>query len=126
VVVNGRADVVGARPGEIETLIREVDRGVAGPEVQIADGKVTVGTGEGRADVVLVRYDPNTVQVPIRAGENGGRTLPHRNVVQEVVRLGSWEGAARSFALPAAVGGLKSAILVQAGPGGPILAAARD
>lgn len=47
VVVNGRADVVGSRAGEIEALIREVDRGVSGPEVQIADGRVTVGAGEG-------------------------------------------------------------------------------
>lgn len=115
VVVNGRADVVGSRPGEIEALIREVDRGVSGPEVQIADGRVTVGAGEGRADVVLVRYDPNTVQVPIRAGENGGRTLPHRNVVHEVVRLG--ELGRRGAQLRAAAGRGRAEV-GRPGPGG--------
>ncbi len=74
--------------------------------------------------MVLVRYDPNIVEVPIRRGENGGRTLPHRNVVREVVRLGAWDGGVRTYDLPAAARpGLRTAILVQDGPDGPILAA---
>jgi hypothetical protein len=73
-----------------------------------------------------VRYDPNIVQVPIRRGENGGLTLPHKNVVRSLTRLGDWAGAAKTYALPTPpASGLRSAILVQAGPGGPILAAAR-
>jgi hypothetical protein len=76
--------------------------------------------------VLLVRYDPNVVQVPISRGENGGRTLPHKNVVKELVKLGAWSGQAQSYHLPPAhVAGLKSAILVQAGPGGAIVSAAR-
>jgi hypothetical protein len=125
VVVNGRADVVGQRPGEIEALIQRVDRGDSGPRIDIAHRRVSVGAGAGRADVVLVRYDPNVVQVPIRAGENGGLTLPHRNVVHEVIRLGGWTGAAQTYVLPPEHDGLKSAVLVQVGPGGQILAAAR-
>ena len=125
VVVNGRADVVGSQPGEIEALMRRVDRGDGGPRIDVADGRVTV-SGQGPGALVLaVRYDPAVVQVPIRRGENGGRTLPHRNVVREVVRLGGWSGGAHSFPLPASRPGLKTAILVQAGPGGAILAAAR-
>ena len=59
---------------------------------------------------------PDIVQVPIKRGENGGKTLPHKNVVRELVKLGAWSGKAQSYALPA--GGradLKTAILVQAG-----------
>jgi hypothetical protein len=127
VVVNGRADGVGARPGEVETLIRRADRGEGGPAVRVGPGRVTVsGPGAG-ARVVLVRYDPRIIQVPIQRGENAGRTLPHRNVVRQVADLGPWAGGARAYALPAAPRpGLKTAILVQAGPGGPILAAAHD
>jgi hypothetical protein len=125
VVVNGRADTVGSQPGEIEALVKAADRGDSGPAVNIVGGKVTVGAGKGRADVVLVRYDPNIVQVPIRAGENDGKTLPHRNVVHDVIRLGAWDGSAHTYVLPASHDGLKSAVLVQAGPGGAILAAAR-
>lgn len=127
VVVNGRADVVGAKKGEIEQLIARNDRGTSGPQVSVAAGRVTVaGAATGRAaDVWLVRYDPNIVQVAIKRGENGGRTLPHKNVVRELVRLGDWSGQSRSYALPAGPAALRSAILVQDGRGGPILAAAR-
>ena len=38
----------------------------------------------------------------IRAGENSGRKLPHRDVVRELVALGEWNGGAASFQLPAA------------------------
>ncbi|HLZ82038.1 MAG TPA: DUF1223 domain-containing protein, partial [Caulobacteraceae bacterium] len=100
----------------------------SGPAVTVADGRVTIaGPAPAHpAGVWLVRYDPNIVQVPIRRGENGGLTLPHKNVVRSLTRLGDWSGAARSYVLPAqGTAGLKSAILIQAGPGGPILAAAR-
>ena len=128
VVVNGRTDVVGVRKGEIEQAIVRVDRGASGPAVTVSGGRVTIaGAAPPRpAGVWLVRYDPNIVQVPIRRGENGGLTLPHKNVVRSLTRLGDWSGAAKSYALPPPdVSGLKRAILVQAGPGGPILAAAR-
>jgi hypothetical protein len=125
VVVNGRADVVGARRDELDALIRREDRGEGGPRVDIAGDRVTI-SGKGSGGVVLlVRYDPNIIQVPIQRGENGGRTLPHRNVVREVARLGSWDGGTASFRLPPASPGLKTAVLLQAAPGGPILAAAR-
>jgi hypothetical protein len=127
VVVNGREDVVGNRRPELEALIARVDRGSAGPAVSIAGGAVTVGAGKaGPAEVLAVRYDPNIEQVAIRRGENGGRTLPHKNVVKDLVRLGEWSGRAQTYTLPAhAQDGLKTAILVQQGPGGPIIAAAR-
>jgi hypothetical protein len=128
VVINGRADVVGIQHGEIERAIARSDRGVGGPTVTIASGRVAIAGGAlaAPAQVWLVRYDPNIVQVPIRRGENGGRTLPHKNIVRTLTRLGDWSGPARSWALPAAgQAGLRTAILVQAGPGGPILAAAR-
>jgi hypothetical protein len=65
--------------------------------------------------------------VPIARGENGGLTLPHRNVVKQLARLGAWTGKPANFALPAATQtGLREAVLVQSGPGGAIVAAARE
>ena len=129
IVVNGRADVVGSDRGELERLIRSADRGDGGPRVDLSGDRVTVvgqGSGQGFGEVLLVRYDPNIEEVPIRRGENGGKTLPHRNVVRQVVRLGAWNGGTATYTLPAPEpSGLKTAILVQAGPGGAILAAAR-
>jgi hypothetical protein len=73
----------------------------------------------------LVRYDPRVIAVPVRAGENEGRTLPHKNVVRSLTRIGAWAGQAETFAIPPAAPGLATAVLVQAPGAGPILAAAK-
>jgi hypothetical protein len=129
VVVNGRSDGVGIRLEEIEDLVRRNDRGDSGPALTVSQTKVQVGAFGGAnhaGQVLLVRYDPSIEQVPIHAGENGGRTLPHRNVVKQLVRLGAWSGASMTYDLPPApTPGLATAVLVQAGSGGPIIAAVR-
>jgi hypothetical protein len=124
-VINGRVDVTGVRAAELAGAVRLGDRGAGGPSVTATANRLSIGTGSGSADVWLVRYDPRIVQVPIKAGENGGRTLPHRNVVRELVRLGQWSGSAAGFNRPAPVAGLSEAVLVQKPGGGPILAALR-
>jgi hypothetical protein len=125
IVVNGRTDLVGDHTEDLDLAIAQADRGQTGPTLQLTIDHVTVGpAAEQQGEVVLVRYDPRLIQVPIQHGENGGRTLPHRNVVREVLPLGAWHGTRQSYVLPAAtLDGLKTAILVQAGPGGRILAA---
>jgi hypothetical protein len=127
VVVNGRLDVVGQSVGEIDGALKRAALIPGGPAVTLSSGAVDIaGTAPMRAaDVWLVRYDPNVVQVSIRRGENGGKTLPIKNVVRELTRLGAWNGGAKRYAVPAGAGGLRTAILIQAGPGGPILAAAK-
>jgi hypothetical protein len=66
------------------------------------------------------------VQVPIARGENGGLTLPHRNVVKALMKLGAWNGTPATYRIPAdANTQWRIAILVQAGRGGAILAATR-
>jgi len=127
VVIDGKADVVGARKGEIEALAAR-QTVVGGPALKVETGAVSLSAGPAPArpaDVWLVRYDPRIVQVPIKAGENDGRTLPHRNVVRDLARLGAWTGSPERFSIPAASGGLATAILVQTQGAGPILAAAR-
>jgi hypothetical protein len=97
--------------------------------VTISGGSAEIGAAPGRAqaaDVLLVRYDPRTLEVSVRRGENAGKTLPHRNIVRELVRLGGWNGQSERFSLPANDSSLGSAILVQAAGAGPILAAAKQ
>jgi hypothetical protein len=127
VVIDGRRDVVGADARELETAIRATGAPV-GAMLAIGRAGVTVAAGRapaGGADVWLVRYDPRTLNVAIRRGENGGKTLPHRNVVRRLARIGRWTGPAATYGLPKPDPVLKTAILVQAANGGPILAAAR-
>ncbi len=128
VIVNGREPVLGSHEGELDQAIAR-NANHDGPFLSGGDGKVMVGAGKGagkdNATVWLVRYDPRTVNVAIRAGENKCRTLPHRNIVRQLVDLGQWQGKAASFTLPAARPGLQTAVLVQQGKGGPIIAAGR-
>ena len=127
VIAGGRADSVGNSKAIIEGLIAKA-RGPAATSIAADLGSADVAAGvapRGGADVWLVRYDPRTVRVPIRAGENTGKTLPVRNVVRSLSRLGKWDGAAASFRYPVAPDGLKSVVIVQGRDGGPILAAAR-
>lgn len=127
VVVAGRADVVGQDRAELEQLIAREEKSAKGPDVSVGDGNAIVGAGAGSAQVWLVRYDPNIVMVPIARGENEGRTLPHKNVVKELLRLGDWSGRPQTYRIPPAMrSGLRDAILVQNWPNGAILAAAHD
>jgi hypothetical protein len=127
VVAGGRAAGVGNSAAAVDRLIGQA-RTRALTTVTADGAKIAVAAGVAPnrgADVWLVRYDPRVLQVPVKAGENGGKTLPQRNVVRSLKRLGDWTGQAASFAAPPADPSLKAVVLVQAKNGGPILAAAR-
>ena len=125
-IVNGTFPVVGSNHVALGSAIARARGARGGPAIS-ANGlniRIEPGPAGAPATVWLVRFDPSTRAVPIRAGENGGRTLPHRNIVRELTRLGDWTGSAASFRLaPAREAGLASAVLVQRGSGGPIVAA---
>jgi len=111
--------------GAIEALIRKAARR-EGPAIKMTNNRVIVAAGKvpaAGADGWLVRYDPRTLQVPIRRGENGGRTRPHRNVVKELHRLGEWSDGAATYPAPASPAGLLQAVIVQGENGGHVLAA---
>jgi hypothetical protein len=128
VIVNGGPTVNGGDLRELEQLAEKEGSPKGGPAIEAKNGAVALAGGKTAQPVTvwLVRYDPQVRWVAIRAGENNGRKLPHRDVVRELIALGEWNGAAASFQLPAAKKArLANAVLVQAGKGGPIIAARR-
>ena len=128
VVVNGCADGVGNTWGALGKVVVRGRIGVEGRVgVEVVGGRIVVRGEEGGEGLVLVVcYETELVEVEIRAGENRGKTLPHRNVVRDVKRVGVWRGGVRAFEMPGMMeGGLGVAVLVQAGEGGPILGVAR-
>ena len=122
IIVDGSTDTVGNKFSEVERLV-SASR-LDGPMISIDGTTVSIGAAASpaAADVWLVRYDPRTINVPVARGENEGATLPHTNVVRQLLRLGSWTGQATSFRISPAPAGLATAILVQKLNGGAILA----
>ncbi|MFC4529030.1 DUF1223 domain-containing protein [Dyella halodurans] len=127
IYINGHTDIVGTDRAQLADAIAHANS--SGPSIDWKQGQVVVGAGQPSApcDVWLVRYDPHMLSVRIGAGENSGRTLQHRNVVRELVHLGTWSGAAQAFPLPPAQSSaLSTAALVQVPRGGDILSAAKE
>ena len=127
VVVDGQAQAVGSKADRVDKLVKDAARTPRNPpDIQFAgDRRVYVGSArppKGGAEVWLIRYDPREQDVAVKAGDNKGQTIPHRNVVREIVRLGGWRGKPAAFRLPpASEEGLKTVVLVQAGHGGRML-----
>ncbi|MBX5200514.1 DUF1223 domain-containing protein [Rhizobium sp. NZLR1] len=127
-VVNGTTTTVGNELSEINRLISGA-MPVTSPSLSLGKNEVSVGSGpspKSEADIWLVRYDPNLVEVPVARGENSGTTLPHIHVVHDLVRLGGWNGQPTSYRFAPEPGRLKTAILVQGDHGGTILSATTD
>ncbi len=125
-IINGSHAVVGYDRQDLDRSIANPGPARIGPAINLEGSTVRLSAASANAPatVWLVRYDPRSRNVPIRAGENGGRMLPHRNIVREFVKLGNWRGDATSFPVPRAQEpDLSIAILVQRGSGGPIIAA---
>lgn len=74
--------------------------------------------------IMAVRYRPGIKSVPVKRGENRGRTLMLANVVQACKEIGRIKSGGRFHKkLPALADGEALVILVQDGRGGPILGA---
>ena len=126
VIVNGGEPIVGNDLSELRETIAQRGPLTGGPVIDPMGDRVVIGMAPASepATAWLVRYDPESVEVDIGAGENTGRTLPHRNIVHQLEELGQWTGEEAIFDLPATPReNLKTAVLLQQGTGGPIVAA---
>src|SRR4051812_35506495 len=83
---------------------------------------VTVAAGTGKAEVLLVGFDP-AHETPIGRGENNGRTLHESNIVRSLTPIGHWTGPPMTLHQTAPAGEA-FAVLLQA-EDGRIIGAAR-
>jgi len=125
--INGQRTIVGAKGAELESAIASVRAAAPVPVVGAGDVTVAKGNAPARpAQVWLARYDPRLIRIPVKAGENNGRTLPHRNLVRELVLLGEWKGQSASYRFKPSTTGLRSAVFLQDGRGGSVLSVGSD
>ena len=139
VIVNGLRHVVGSRREQIENVISTTAKqrmALYVPlSIDVGEDAISVGIGDAppaletkKATLWLVLYQ-NRVKVPIRRGENHGKSITYYNVVREMTPVAMWNGKAIRVDLPRTdlmgQGYDGCALILQRGRGGPILGAAR-
>jgi hypothetical protein len=77
------------------------------------------------AEIWLVAYTPGVEERQIESGRNAGLRMTHFNMVRSVEKLADWTGGDAAYQLPGFSDDLDAVVLVQDGPGGRILTAAR-
>ncbi len=139
VIINGLRHVVGSRQEQIENVIATTARNRAAlyvplsihvnmDAISVDIGNAPPGLKDKKATLWLVLYQ-NKVEVPIRRGENHGKSITYYNVVQEMTPVAMWSGKAIRVDLPRSdlmgQGYDGCALILQRGRGGPILGAAQ-
>lgn len=130
-VVNGRSHVNGASRAAVEDALNGIvgSNGVGKIKARLAHGTITIDVPpvNGEPTIWLAVIQPSA-EVTVRSGENRGRKLAYFNVVRELVPLGMAGAAATEVKQQTAVltsgDGLRYAVLIQDGIGGPIVSAA--
>lgn len=92
------------------------------------DGALTLSLSGDRAtpaEIWVVQYEPGVQERQIESGRNAGLRMTHFNMVRAVDKLADWQGGEASFILPDTAEGLDAVVLVQEGPGGRLVSAAR-
>ncbi|KAK5093929.1 hypothetical protein LTR70_004455 [Exophiala xenobiotica] len=117
IVVDGVADGVGARQGELAWSI-SIDK--TGDELLITSDRAEAETH----DVMVVSYDPKSQVVKVGKGTNKGKKMSYRNLVTDIQKIGEWRGGELKVDLPQYVqDGYERVVFVQGQSGGPIVSA---
>lgn len=129
-IIQGETSAVGHQRDDVLSAIAQAAAAPAPATIDLSEqnGRLLVvitPQREGLGGVVhVVSYDlPQRMQ--ITNGENRGQTLTYTNVVTDWMRLGEWNGERVELFAPAPQMGKGVAVIVQDGPVGPVLAAAR-
>jgi hypothetical protein len=125
-VVGGRFEAIGSDAAAVQQAITRARASVATTPLSLsltASGvHIHVPAGANHGTLVMAGFDRQHT-TPVRAGENGGRTLTEVNVVRSLSELGPWSGAAYDADVPRP-DGERVAVLLQADDGRIMAAAA--
>lgn len=100
IILNGSAHSSRYSRKDVETMLLSSTK----PDAKIslgATGLVVSGDAKAKSKLVLVEFVPGEQSVPVKRGENGGRTLKLSNVVTDVEPLHWNGGIARTQIKPA-------------------------
>ena len=107
-VINGEDHTNGADRSAIASMLKTMASTGRGLTVEVSadmdpDGlTISVGPGEGKADIVAIYFDESNA-VEIKRGENAGRTITYHHSVRDMETVGMWEGKAVTVKLPESV-----------------------
>lgn len=133
-VFQGREHAVGSQAEDVDAAIARQRAQPAHALVRMRkEGDmlvIAIAPGPARAKItpdadVLLAYYTDAERVTIDEGENKGADMLYRNVVADWSEIGPWRGETTELRAATRKGFDGVAALVQAGPGGPILGAAR-
>lgn len=138
-IVNGTVHVNGRSQTDIDRAIAASAMRLETMRVAISakvdrDGHLRIQVGGAAAGseikeaTVWLAIIQKEVEIPVRSGENHGKTLKYYNVVRDLTPIGMWDGKPAEYRLNRDTiiqpGAGSCAILMQRGKAGPILGAA--
>jgi hypothetical protein len=138
VVVNGRSHVNGSSAPDIDRAIDDegakLETSRVATDIRSKNGQLVISLGVAperspfkEANVWLACVQ-RQAEVPVRAGENRGRTLTYYNVVRDLTPIGMWSGTPQTIRIAKDTvvqpGAEVYAVIVQHGKGGPLIGAA--
>lgn len=138
-VVNGAIEVVGSSESEIDRAINATETALASSRVPVHfwhyGNSIIIETGpavrdtEPKEATIWLAVVQKAVQVPVKGGENAGKTLTYYNVVRELTPVGVWNGRPATIRLARAAimrpETEELVVLIQEANTGPIIGAAR-
>lgn len=123
-VVDGAREMVGSDRANVLAAVHDARPEKVAPVTFAADRRsVTIGVGDGRGSVLLVRF-AKARTTRVIGGENARRTLQDANAVVSLTSLDTWDGSLLRFAIELPAAGEDIAVLVQAADGRMLGAAA--
>ncbi|QHQ34165.1 DUF1223 domain-containing protein [Algicella marina] len=125
IVIQGTDSFIGHDGKSIRTNLEAHAGAVARASVTVAGRRAVLtplAAGLPRLTVMLASVLPKET-VAIQRGENSGRKISYYQVVTDLSEIGTWDGASEmAIDLP---GTGPAVVFLQAGKGGPVLAAAK-